>query len=136
MNNRFLRVADVRDNKLSVRDKVVVFTIFFALLCSFPYTFPRFFPIPELTIIMAVELVLLAFVSLTFKNKKPMPRPFIIMCLSQFVIFFFLFILHGDTFYLMRFALFVIIAFFSLFVVHNSLGIVRFVHINNIWLVV
>lgn len=127
---------ETNSNKLSARDKVVVFTIFFALLCSFPYTFPRFFPIPELTIITVIELVILLLVFSTIKDTRPLPKPFIYICLTQFVVFSFLFILHGDTFYLMRFALFVVLTFFTLYVVHNSLGITSFVHINNIWLVI
>ena len=48
-----------KEKLLDLKGKLVVATIFIALFCSFPYTFPRFSPIPELTIIMALELLVL-----------------------------------------------------------------------------
>ena len=119
-----------------IRGRIVVATIFMVLLCSFPYTFPRFFSIPELTIVTVLELLVLSFVFITLKKKDSLPKPFILICLTQIVVFLFLFVYHGDSFYIMRFALFVVLTWFSLFLVHNTCGIFKFIEINNVWLMI
>ncbi len=122
-------------NRLSGKAKVVVAVIYIALFASYPYVFARFFNLPELTYFMAFELVALVLLGFSIKKSSSLPKALTYICLVQSFIFFFLFVIHWDTFYLLRFIVFVIISYLSLFVVNNTVGIVKFVSINNFWLV-
>lgn len=119
---------------LDRKSKVVTLTVLLALLCSYPYVFSRFFPIPDLNIIIAIELLILAMVNFQIKDKKPLPKTFKFVCAIQILFFVILGVYHLDVFYLMRFALFVVIAYYSLSVINNSVGIAQFTHINNLWI--
>lgn len=123
-------------NHIDKKGIIVVAAIFISLFCSYPYTFPRFFPTPPLTIVIVFELVSLALVCLTLKRKKTLPKTFAIICLLQILIFVALAIWHRDIFYLMRFALYVVLTYFSLYIVHNTIGISKFVTINNVWITI
>jgi hypothetical protein len=121
-------------NKLDNKSRLVVFTVLLALVCSYPYVFSRFFPIPDLNIIFAIELFILILVDLQIRDKKPLPKTFKTICIIQIIIFSFLGVFHLDSFYLFRFVFFVVIAYYSLRVVNNSVGVIQFTQINNLWI--
>ena len=116
------------------RSIVVVITVLLTLLCSYPYVFIRFFPIPDFNIIIVIELFILTLVDSQIKEKKPLPKSFKSICIIQILIFIVLGMYHLDLFYIMRFALFVVIAYYSLRVINNSVGIIPFIHVNNLWI--
>lgn len=122
--------------KLDTKSKVAIALIFLTLFCSFPYTFPRFFPTPGLTVMIVLEMVVLFFINLKIKVHSPLPNSLLIICIFQIVVFVFLAVFHSDLFYLMRFALYVVLTYFSLYVIHNCMGISKFITINNLWLVI
>lgn len=120
------------DNK----GKVTLAAVYLTLFVTYPYVFSRFFSLPDLTIFVVLEVFVLAMVCFTIKKTKSLPKPFQTICLIQVAVFLLLFLYHYDFFYLSRFALFVIIAYFSLYAIYNTLGLNKFVSINNAWLAI
>lgn len=120
--------------KISGKQFVVVAVVFATLLCSYPYVFARFFPVPGLTAMIIVEFVVLFFVDQNTKTKQSLPKPLFSICVIQVFIFLLLFVCHLDTFYILRFSLFVFISYYSIYVINKVVGVVDFISINNIWL--
>lgn len=121
---------------LERKEMVVVAIVYLTLFASYPYVFSRFFSLPELTFFIVFELFVLSVIFSQLKRTKALPSSLAITCIFQMIIFFLLFLYHSDVFYLTRFILFGILTYFSLFVIHNTLGVSKFVSINNIWIVI
>lgn len=130
--NSFLELI----KSLNYRSKWVVAVIFITLFSSYPYVFNRFYSLPNLNIMIVVELSVLFLVCNSIKKKISLPKPLIVVCSIQIVIYFLLFVYHCDAFYISRFALFVIIAVYSLYAILNSIGLNKFIQINNWWIVI
>ena len=128
-----MRLSTIK-NSMDIKSRIVILTVLLTLLCSYPYVFIRFFPIPDLIIIFAIEIFVLALVDSKIKKKKKLPKSFQYICVIQILFFIFLGIYHADSFYITRFALFVGMTYYSLRVINNSAGIILFAYVNNYWM--
>jgi len=122
--------------KIGLHGLITLIMVFATLLSTYPYVLGRFFLMPNLTIMIIAEIVVFAVVAASIRRPEHLPLSFSWVCLAQFVIFLFLFAYHNDTFYLLRFALFTFISYFTLYVLQNSVGVLKFAQINNIWITI
>ncbi len=118
------------------KGKITVAIIFLTLLSTYPYVFSRFFPLPNYSVFMAMEIVVLALVMSSINNPKSLPKDLFTICSCQILVFFILCICHLDLFYVSRFSLFVVISYFSLYVAHNTVGISNLSRLNTIWIAI